>query len=168
MLSAACTKAGPSPTVNCEGHRPSACGKKLFVQLPFAKLLYSPKWNCWNPESYGKWLILVPNLKVCVPCDQETLSMYWNRFCRADCGQQKSPPTYALGRAEPGKLLASGVCERKRCQKNRASLITCGVRADISPTFKVLSCTTVFTRPLGSVFGPVCTSKLAFVSRCKL
>ena len=58
-----------------------------------------PRRNCVNRESNARWLISVPTFIVCVPCVQEKLSLYWKRLFNPACGQQKSAPTYAVGRA---------------------------------------------------------------------
>src|SRR5277367_2248740 len=113
--------------------------------------------------------MFTPNLKVWLPFDQDRLSMYWKRFWYAPCGQQKSAPMYAFGNSCPGCVDSVGVSDSSRCQTNRASFTTCGVTVETIPTLSTLSWVTELTNPVvGSVFGPVCTSSFAAVSRWRL
>src|ERR1700740_570709 len=65
-------------------------------------------------------------------------------------------------------MLFVGVCVSVRCQKNLASFTVCDVGVETMPIFRVLSCETWETKPLGSVAPPVCTIRLSCKSRCRL
>src|SRR6185312_14190709 len=100
--------------------------------------------------------MLNPYFIVCFPRVQVRLSMYWYRFCKPPCGQQKSAPVCVPSAwITPGAVVLVVVEVTKRVNTNLASFTMLDDRLETRPALRFTLLLSVEFRSSGETFSPV-------------